>query len=103
MHPRGRAGTSQAFALDGIGGFFLARDRLGLQIAVLCASEVNPASVRVSKAHCPSARHLGNISGMGSDDLKDILDKAPRATVIVFCGGLPSLHGSDYVQERCWC
>ena len=103
MHPRGRAGTPQASAFDGIGGFFLAWDRLGLQIAVLCASEVKPASVRVSKAHCPSARHLGVISGMGSDDLKDILDKAPRATVIVFCGGLPSLNGSHYVQEKCWC
>ena len=40
-------------AFDGIGGFFLAWDRLGSQVAVWCASEVNPASIRVSRCIGP--------------------------------------------------
>ena len=67
---------------------------------LLCASEVNPAGIRVSKAHWRSARHLGDMSEMCPKDLKDILDKAPKAKVIVFCGGLPGPDPTRYTTSR---
>ena len=87
-------------AFDGIGGFFFAWGRLGLQVAVRCASEVNLASIRVSKAHWPSARHVEDISEMSHEDLKDILDKASRDKVIVLCGSLPSPELTGDIPSR---